>query len=55
MTSTQIYKNQVNNIFNKLRVENDNKEFQPTHMGGLPGQRDILISRSVMRETEVYN
>lgn len=56
MTSTQIFKNQAENIYNKLRVENSSDgviKFAPTHMGGLPGQRDILVGKNVMRETKV--
>lgn len=58
MTSTQIFKNQVDNIYGKLRHENQGDSdvsFQPTHMGGLPGQRDILTGKNVMRETTVVN
>lgn len=58
MTSTQIYKNQLNNIYQKLRHENSSDGtiyFAPTHMGGVPGQRDILSGRNTMRETTVIN
>lgn len=58
MTSTQIYKRQVDNIFGKLRHENTSDGttyFAPTHMGGVPGQRDILTGKNVMREITVIN
>lgn len=58
MTSTQIFKNQAENIFKKLRHEatSDGKiYFAPTHMGGVPGQREILTGKNVMRETTVTN
>lgn len=55
MTSTQIFKNQAENIYNMLRQEivDDTIKFAPTHMGGIPGQRDILTGHNVMRETTV--
>ena len=58
MTSTQIFKNQAENIYNKLRLENTGNtevSFAPTHMGGVPGQRDILVGKNIMRETTVVN
>lgn len=58
MTSTQIYKRQVDNIFGKLRHEltsDGSIYFAPTHMGGVPGQRDILVGTNVMREITVVN
>ena len=60
MTSTQIFKNQAENIFRKLRFENDADSdsevyFAPLHMGGAPGQRKILVSKSIMREIKVEN
>lgn len=58
MTSTQIFKNQAENIYKKLRLEassDGTTYFAPTHMGGVPGQRDILIGMNVMRETTVVN
>ena len=57
MTSTQIFKNQVENIYKKLRYENASNSvyFAPTHMGGVPGQRDILVGKNIMRETTVVN
>mgnify|MGYP000271204969 FL=1 len=58
MTSTQIFKRQVDNIYGKLRHENTSDgriRFAPTHMGGVYGQRDILTGRNVMREITVVN
>lgn len=58
MTSTQIFMNQVDNIYGKLRHENGGDPdvtFKPIHMGGLPGQRNILVGKNVMRETTVVN
>lgn len=58
MTSTQIFKNQVENIYKKLRHENTSDGtvyFAPTHMGGVPGQREILTGKNIMRETTVVN
>lgn len=55
MTSTQIFKNQADNIYQRLRLESDPLEFAPTHMGGVPGQREILTGKNVMRETTVVD
>lgn len=58
MTSTQIFKNQAENIYKKLRHEitsDGTIYFAPTHMGGVPGQREILTGKNVMRETTVTN
>lgn len=56
MTSTEVFKRQAANIFSRLRHNNtstDNSVFFPTHMGGLPGQREIIESKSIMRETRI--
>lgn len=57
MTSTEVFKLQANNIYAKLRHENSNNDtdviFQPTHLGGILGQKDIIESKSVMRQTRV--
>lgn len=58
MTSTQIFKNQAENIYKNLRHELSSDGtiyFAPTHMGGVPGQRDILTGHNIMRETTVSN
>ena len=47
---------QAENIFSRLRQDNlgnPEGEFHPTHMGGLPGQRDILRGANIIRETTV--
>lgn len=55
MTSTQIFKNQAENIYQRLRLESGPLTFAPTHMGGVPGQRDILIGKNTMREITVVD
>ena len=56
MTSTEIFKIQAANIFSKLRHTkgaDSDVPFYPTHLGGVNGQRDIIDSKSVMRQIEV--
>ena len=57
MTSTEVFKLQAANIYSKLRHENTTEDskvtFQPTHLGGPFGQKDIIESQSVMRQTRV--
>ena len=58
MTSTQIFKIQADNIYKKIRHENTSDGtiyFAPTHMGGVPGQREIITGKNIMRETTVTN
>ena len=56
MTSTEIFKLQAANIYSKLRHENGTDSdvpFMPTHLGGMFGQRDIIDSKSIMRQVKV--
>lgn len=56
MTSTEVFKTQVNNIYGRLRHINGGRTsvlYMPTHMGGIIGQKDIIDSQSIMRKTKV--
>lgn len=56
MTSTEIFRLQVQSIYGKIRLDNqdsDGVQYMPTHLGGVPGQRDILTGKNIMRETNI--
>ncbi len=57
MTSTEIFKIQVNNIFDSMRHRTNTPDsditFYPTQMGGVLGQRDIIDNKNIMRRLEV--
>ena len=57
MTSTEVFKLQAQNIYAKLRHDNSTSNstvsFMPTHLGGVMGQKEILESGSVMRQTRI--
>lgn len=57
MTSTEIFKLQAANIYSRLRHLNGDEDtgvqFMPTHLGGTFGQKDLVDSRSIMRQTRV--
>lgn len=57
MTSTEIFKLQAANIYSRLRhlntAKDANVQFMPTHLGGTFGQKDLIDSKSIMRQTRV--
>ncbi len=55
MTSDEIFKTQVATIYGRLRHINSKatSTFQPTHLGGIFGQRSILEGDNVMRVISV--
>jgi hypothetical protein len=53
MTSTELYRVQVASTMGRIRHENTNNTavtFQPTQLGGIFGQREILEGVAVMRQ-----
>lgn len=56
MTSTEIFKSQIESTMDRIRHNNSgNDTFKPTHLGGLFGQREILESKSAMRQVKIGN
>ena len=56
MTSTEIYKTLVETTMAKIRHENtgvSDVAFEPAHLSGIFGQREILENSGVMRQVQV--
>ncbi len=53
ITALELYKIQVQNIYDGLRAENEGKLHIPAHMGGVGGQRELLSEKNVLDVTEV--
>ena len=56
MTSTRVFILQAENIYAKLRHENTGNAdvpYYPAHIGGVFGQRDVLLGKNIVRETKV--
>lgn len=53
LTRLELLKLQVSGVFDRLRAENDSKEFLPAQLGGTYGQRELLTDKNVIDITEV--
>jgi hypothetical protein len=55
MTSTEIFKVHVESTIGRLRhlATDSEKQFMPTQLGGVFGQKELLEQRNVMRQTTV--
>lgn len=53
MTSLELYKTQVQNIYDRLRAGNLDKSHLPAQLGGTYGQRQLLAEKNVLDVTEI--
>lgn len=53
ITPLELYKIQVQNVYDRMRAENDGKQHLAALMGGIGGQRELLLEKNVLDVTEV--
>lgn len=53
ITSLELYKTQVQNMYDRLRAGNLGKSHLPAQLGGTYGQRQLLTEKNVLDVTEI--
>ena len=53
ITRLELYKTQVQTIYDRMRAENTSSQYIPAMLGGLGGQRLLLQEKTVLDITEI--
>lgn len=53
VTLIELYKTQVQTIYDRMRAENTGLQYIPATLGGLGGQRLLLQEKTVLDITEI--
>lgn len=53
MNSLELYKTQVQNVYDRLRAANLGLNHLPAQLGGTYGQRQLLTEKNVLDVTEI--